>query len=156
MANYFVALLNFFCSIALVLRKPDFLTTSKVSSPNSALELDLGPQISLSAHQSLTGNNQTLLRAPHKLIHINRTKLTQIILVQTNYPSSNRSKSNNLPPDKIRAQLNGGNSSFEHLKNDFCPRTRSSRPSHQFFDTGTKYNESDSLQRYDYVVNKNI
>jgi hypothetical protein len=117
MANYFFALLNFICSIALVLRKSDLLTTGKVSSSNSALELDLGPQISLPAHQSFTGNNQTLLRAPHKLIHINRTKLPQIILVHTNSPSSNRSKTDNLPLDKIRVHPNGGNPRFPLLEN---------------------------------------
>ena len=157
MANYFYALLNFFCSFALMLRNYDFLTIGKVSSPNSALELNLGLRISLLAHLPFTGTNQTLLRVPTKLMLSNRTEIPQIFLVHANYPSYNQSTTSKLPPDNIRANSNGGNPRLRYLGIDFLSpplRPGKPRPLHRNSVIETRNIEVNSSHQYALVKNK--
>ena len=154
MANYFFALLNFLCSIALVLRKSDFLTIGKVSSSNSALELNLSPRTPLLDQFSPTGTNKTLLRDSHKLILIKRTKIPQIFLVRNNLPSYNHSKTSNKPPDKIRTHSNGGNSSSRSLELDWPPLKTKTRLQSRNLLFLTIQSTVDSLHYHPSAANK--
>ena len=137
-----------------MLRKSDFLSAGKVSSPNLALELNLGPRTSLLDQFSPTGTNQTLLRDFHKLILIKGTKIPQIFLVHNNLPSYNLSTTSNQHPDKIRTHSNGGNSSSRSLELDWPPlRTKIRLQSRNllFF---TIQSTVDSLHHHPSVANK--
>ena len=119
MANYFFALLKFFCAFASVLRNYDFLTTDKVSSPNSALELNLGLRISLLVPLPTTGRNQSLLRFCYFSALANRTNFTQINLVQPYSTKSNHPTTYIPLTGKLTAISNGGKYFFSHLEPDF-------------------------------------
>jgi hypothetical protein len=65
----------------------------------------LSLRISLLAHSSPTGTNQTLLRVKNKLMLIKRTEIPQIILVLTDSRSSNYSTTSSRPPEKLEQFL---------------------------------------------------
>jgi hypothetical protein len=109
----------------------------------------LGLRISLLAHSSPTGTNQTLLRVLHKLMLTKRTKITQIFFVLADFPSSNYSTSSCRLPVKIGTHFNGGNSSSRHSGIDSLPpRPRQPRPLRRYTRTATNHMESDSLQHH--------
>ena len=157
MANYFYALLNFFCSFGLMLRNYNCLTIGKVSSPNSALELNLGHRISLLTQNSPTGINQTLLRVPHKLMRMKRAEVPQIILVPADSPSPNQYTNSSLLIEKIRTHSNGGNPSSRHLGLEsprFPLRPGQSRPLRRYAASNMNYVKADNLQHQVCPANK--